>query len=129
MFFGFLRIRKSIGLLESGFRKIVNRRGLTLNFLQGGDWGKNKSLIPKNVKRKYLHPGTCRVEPRCGGCRNRWFPHRFPGGPQSGFHTFLPLAPSSNRKSSFPRYGSPTTFPISLSITVVVEIPRLTELV
>jgi hypothetical protein len=54
MFFGFLRIRKCIGLLESGFRKIVNRRGLTLNFLQGGDWGKRNGLIPENVKRKYL---------------------------------------------------------------------------
>jgi len=22
----------------------------------GGSWGKRKNLIPKNVKRKYLHP-------------------------------------------------------------------------
>ena len=28
---------------------------------------------------------------------------------------FFPLVPSSNRTSSFPRYGSPTTFPKCLS--------------
>ena len=70
-----------------------------------------------------------RVEPRCSGYRHRRQFHRFPGRPQSGSLTFLPLVPSSNRTSGFPRYGSPTTFPISLSVTVVVELQQLTELV
>jgi hypothetical protein len=70
-----------------------------------------------------------RVEPRCSGCRRRWRLCRFPGRPQSDYHTFLPLVPSSNRTSGFPRYGSPTTFPISLSVTVVVELQQLTELI
>jgi hypothetical protein len=39
------------------------------------------------------------------------------------------LSWTHNRTSGFPRYGSPTTFPISLSVTVVVELQQLTELV
>ena len=70
-----------------------------------------------------------RVEPRCSDYRRRWQFHRFPGWLQSDYHTFLPLVPSSNRTSGFPRYGSPTTFPMSLSVTVVVELQWLTELV
>jgi hypothetical protein len=31
-----------------------------------------------------------RVEPRCSGYRRRWHFHRFPDGPQSDHHTFLP---------------------------------------
>ena len=38
---------------------------------------------------------------------------------------FLPSAPSSNRKSSSPRSGSPTTFPVGLSATFAVETHRL----
>ena len=81
------------------------------------------------IYHSILFLSICRVEPRCSGYRFRWFTHRFPDGPQSEVHTFRPLAPASNRKSSFPRYGSPTTFPMCLSVTVVVEVPRLTELV
>jgi hypothetical protein len=94
------------------------------------------------------------------GYRRRWLFHRFPGRLQSYYHIFLPLVPSSNRTSDFPRYGSPTTFPLRavgstlraasstsrkpawkpyglaaepeamrLSVTVVVELQQLTELV
>jgi len=44
-----------------------------INGQQGEDWGKNKDPIPKNVKRKYLHPcrpffwRTC--SPSCQECR------------------------------------------------------------
>ena len=33
----------------------------------------------------------------------------------------IPQAPSSNRTSGFPQYGFPTTFPVRLSATVVVD--------
>jgi hypothetical protein len=76
--------------------------------------------------RYYKLPG--RVEPPCGGFRVRWPVRRFPCGPQSDSHTFLPSAPSSNRTSGFPRYGSPTTFPVGVSAPVVVETPRPAKL-
>jgi len=34
----------------------------------------------------------------------------------------LPLAPASNRKSSFPRYGLPTTFPMILALATLAEV-------
>jgi hypothetical protein len=68
---------------------------------------------------------TCRVEPWCSGFRIRWFIHGIPRGPQTDIHTLFPSAPSSNRKSGFPRYGSPTTFPMCLSVTVAVDVQIL----
>ena len=75
---------------------------------------------PENVRKVVPQNMHCRVEPRCGSVRVRWLIHQFPNGPQSNSHDHFPLAPSSNRKSGFPRYGSPTTFPMGLSATVVV---------
>ena len=80
----------------------------------------NKKLQRRiaNIKKRIFS----RVGHRCSGYRRQWRLHRFPGGPKSDYHTFLPLVPSSNRTSGFPRYGSPTTFPMCLSVTVVVEL-------
>ena len=83
----------------------------------------------KRARNEALDIRVCRVEPRCSGCRRRWHLCRFLVRPQSDSHTYLPLVPSSNRTSGFPRYGSPTTFPMCLSVTVVVELQQLTELV
>ncbi len=79
------------------------------------------------LRTKYNH--ICRVEPRCDSYRHGRRLCRFPGRPQSDCHTYLPLVPSSNRTSGFPRYGSPTTFPMGLSVTVVVDVQQLSELV
>ena len=60
-------------------------------------------------------PATSRVEPQCSRFRHRSISvirlafanrRRCP----NKYLDFLPSAPSSNRKSSFPRYGSPTIF-------------------
>ena len=75
-----------------------------------------------------------RVEPRCGRFRHESFSvirlafancRRCP----STCLDFLPLAPSSNRKSDFPRYGLPTTSVLWLyAATVVVDLLRLVDL-
>jgi hypothetical protein len=54
--------QESKSSLEKGKHK--NKNGVldgslaAINGQQGENWGRRQCLIPKNVKRKYLHPGT-----------------------------------------------------------------------
>ena len=79
-------------------------------------------MIKRKESTQNIQP--CRVEPWCSSFRVRWLIHGFPHGPQSDSHTFIPSAPSSNRTSGFPRYGSPTIFPMCLSVTKHPDYPN-----